>query len=107
MAGEVAHDVTGMSCGFGRVGGIDEDVAMRCRWPCVIQRPFEFDGANQKSRYVAAVDVFAANADFTNTGEIVFVLLFDIRTREVANVTFKLLHRVVVARHGLRFSNLT
>ena len=85
--------------------GFDKDVAMRCRRPSFVQRALEFHRANQQTWHISTVGVFAADSDFANTREIVFVFLFDIRAGKIANRPFELIRREFIALDGLRFAN--
>ena len=54
-----------------------------------MERSFELDRPDQQPRHVAAVGVFAAHADLANAGEIIDVVLLDVRAGEVADGSFK------------------
>ena len=77
---------------------------LRCgaRRPRLVERPFELHRPDQQPRHVAAVGVLAADADLANAGEVVDVVLLDIRAGELSIAPSNTKRASFVARHGLR-----
>jgi hypothetical protein len=89
---------------FGRAGGrlLDEDVPVRRRRPRFVVWTFKLDRADQEARHVPAIGVFAANGNFVDPGEVVDVVVFDDRRREVVDCSFEDVLCQLLACDGLR-----
>src|SRR5262249_42837231 len=79
----------------------DEDVPMRPWWPGFEIRAFELDRAYEQAWHVAAVRVFAADADFVDAGQVVDVVLLHHRSREVVDRAFEDVLAKAGSSHGL------
>ena len=62
---------------------------MRFWWPTLCKRPLKLNRTNQQARPVPSVAVLASHANLAEPREVIDVILFNIRTRIIADGPFK------------------